>query len=152
MCFGTFDGLHDGHADYFRQAKSLADQLVVVVARDETVREVKGRSARRNQDERLMAVAEHPLVDQALLGSPGDKYEIIEQVAPNVILLGYDQTTFTNRLADELLMRGLNVKIHRAAPFYPEVYKSSQLNYCSSEVKRNREPAASRLRLASLEE
>ncbi|MDO8618245.1 MAG: adenylyltransferase/cytidyltransferase family protein [Candidatus Uhrbacteria bacterium] len=128
ICFGTFDGLHDGHVDYFRQAKALADYLVVVVARDDTVREVKGRSAIKNQDERLMTVAEHPLVDRALLGFPGDKYQIIEQVCPDVILLGYDQTAFTHRLAEELLMRGLTVKVHRAAPFHPEKFKSSLLS------------------------
>ncbi len=128
MCFGTFDGLHPGHEDYFRQAKVLADHLVVVVARDETVREVKGRSARRNEDERLSAVLEHPLVDQAFLGLAGDKHEIIEQVGPDMILLGYDQTTFTHRLAEELLMRGLAVKVHRAQSFQPEKYKSSLMH------------------------
>ncbi|MDP3793248.1 MAG: adenylyltransferase/cytidyltransferase family protein [Candidatus Uhrbacteria bacterium] len=128
MCFGTFDGLHDGHVDYFRQAKALADYLVVVVARDDTAREVKGRSAIKNQDERLMTVAEHPLVDRALLGLPGDKYEIIEQIRPDVMLLGYDQTAFTDQLEEEMNRRGISTTIHRAAPFHPELYKSSLLS------------------------
>lgn len=127
MCFGTFDGLHPGHEDYFRQAKALADRLVVIVARDETVEQVKGRRPRFDQHTRVRTVAEHPLVDQALLGLPGDKHQIIERIRPNLILLGYDQMAFTDRLKDALAVRGLQIKIHRAKPFHPEIYKSSKL-------------------------
>ena len=100
---------------------------MVVVARDETVQEVKRRAARFDQEARLQAVSSHPLVDQALLGLPGDKYEIIEQIKPTVILLGYDQTTFTDRLTEELTARGLTVDMKRAEPYHPEIYKSSKL-------------------------
>ncbi|MSR85598.1 FAD synthase [Candidatus Uhrbacteria bacterium] len=127
LCFGTFDGLHPGHEDYFRQAKALAHRLVVIVARDETVQEVKGRASRFDQDARVRSVADHPLVTQALLGQPGDKYDIIQQIRPDVILLGYDQTTFTDRLAEELNRRALVVDIQRAKAYHPEVYKSSKM-------------------------
>ena len=43
MVFGTFDYLHEGHKDFFRQAKQYGDELVVVVARDETVKQIKGK-------------------------------------------------------------------------------------------------------------
>ena len=41
MLFGTFDGLHEGHFDLFRQAKKYGDYLVVVVARDVNVKKIK---------------------------------------------------------------------------------------------------------------
>lgn len=29
LAFGTFDGLHEGHEDFFRQAKKFGDNLIV---------------------------------------------------------------------------------------------------------------------------
>ena len=37
LVFGTFDGLHEGHKDFLRQAKQYGDHLTVVVGRDSTV-------------------------------------------------------------------------------------------------------------------
>src|SRR3989344_5946032 len=44
MIFGTFDMLHEGHLDFFRQARSLAagPHLIVSIARDASVARVKG--------------------------------------------------------------------------------------------------------------
>ncbi|MEK7115819.1 MAG: adenylyltransferase/cytidyltransferase family protein, partial [Patescibacteria group bacterium] len=108
MCFGAFDVLHPGHDDYFRQAKEHGDELFVVVARDVTVVDVKGNLPSMNEDARLEAVLDHPLVDDARLGYPGDKYKIIEEVNPDVLCLGYDQEAFTENLDAELARRGLS--------------------------------------------
>ena len=43
MAVGIFDLLHAGHLHYVEQAKSLGDELVVVIAHDETVRKQKFR-------------------------------------------------------------------------------------------------------------
>lgn len=127
MCFGTFDGLHAGHEDYFRQAKELGDELFVVVARDVTVVDVKGDLPARNEQDRLATVVEHPFVDEARLGYPDDKYRIIEEVKPEVLCLGYDQEAFTENLDMELARRGLSVMIIRCEPYMPDLYKSSLL-------------------------
>lgn len=127
LCFGTFDGLHPGHDEYFRQAKAHGDRLIVVVARDETVLAVKKHLPRINEDARLAAVQSHPLVDEARLGLPGDKYKIIEDIRPDVIVLGYDQQAFTESLEDALRARGLSCRVVRAKAFKPEIYKSSKL-------------------------
>lgn len=127
LCFGTFDGLHPGHEDYFRQARELGERVIVIVALDETVQAVKNHNPRLDQDQRQQVVNDHPLVDEALLGQPGDKYQVIEQVKPNIILLGYDQQAFIDRLETELTERGMKVDIRRASPYHPEEYKSSKL-------------------------
>lgn len=31
LVFGTFDGLHERHIDFFRQAKACGDHLTVIV-------------------------------------------------------------------------------------------------------------------------
>lgn len=127
MCFGTFDSLHQGHEDYFRQAKDLADELFVVVARDATVVDIKGDLPAMNETERLAAVQDHPMVDDARLGYPGDKYQIIEEIKPDILCLGYDQEAFTENLDAELARRGLSAVIYRCHPFQPDVMKSSLL-------------------------
>jgi len=127
MCFGTFDSIHAGHEDYFRQAKDVADELYVVVARDATVIDVKGNFPRMNQDERLRAVQEHPLVDDARMGYEDDKFRVLEEVKPDIICLGYDQEAFTENLDAELARRGLSAEIMRCAPYQPDTMKSSLL-------------------------
>ena len=44
MVFGTFDGLHKGHLDFFRQAKNFIKNsyLIVSIARDKNVKKIKG--------------------------------------------------------------------------------------------------------------
>ncbi|MCI0479139.1 FAD synthase [Candidatus Uhrbacteria bacterium] len=127
MCFGTFDCLHPGHEDYFRQAHDHGDRLVVVVARDATVVDVKGDLPSMGEDERLGAVREHPLVDEALLGNLDDKFRVIEEIQPDIICLGYDQESFTDMLDVELTRRGLAVNVVRCQPYFPDTFKSSLL-------------------------
>lgn len=135
LVFGTFDGLHEGHKDFFRQAKEYGDFLVVVVGRDSTVEKTKGKLSKHNEQERLKAVEECELVNEARLGNqapPGEKldpYKIVEEINPDIICLGYDQTFFADKLAEELPKRGLgHIKIHRLKAFEPEKYHSSILN------------------------
>ena len=52
MVFGTFDIFHDGHRDYFKQAREFGDYLIVVVARDENVLKIKGNIPRNNEKAR----------------------------------------------------------------------------------------------------
>ena len=49
MAVGVFDLLHAGHLHYVEQAKSLGDELIVVVAHDDTVRKQKHEPV-TNQD------------------------------------------------------------------------------------------------------
>lgn len=135
LVFGTFDGLHEGHKDFFKQAKEYGDHLVVVVGRDSTVERTKNRLPKFNEQERLKAVQECEFVNEVRLGNeapPGEKldpYKIVEEIKPDIICLGYDQTFFADKLTEELPKRGLgHVKIERLEAFEPEVYKSSILN------------------------
>jgi cytidyltransferase-like protein len=41
MTFGTFDLFHPGHVYYISQAESLADELIIIIARDERVKKMK---------------------------------------------------------------------------------------------------------------
>ena len=129
LVFGTFDGLHEGHRDFFRQAKEYGDYLVVVVGRDSTVQRTKNKLPKFNEQERLKAVQECKFVNEARLGNEGNNpYKIIEEVNPKIICLGYDQTHFTDKLPQKIKAIGLAIDIIRLKPYKPEVYHSSILN------------------------
>src|SRR3989344_9622922 len=93
MVFGTFDMIHEGHEDFFRQARALAPgpYLIVSVARDDAALRVKGARPQHHEDERLAMVAAHPLTDKAVLGDAVGYIEHIRVYKPDVIGLGYDQ-------------------------------------------------------------
>lgn len=130
LVFGTFDGLHDGHRDFFRQAKEQGDYLIVVVGRDTTVLRVKKKLPKYPEQERLATVQNCPIVDEARLGNEGTSpYLVVAQVQPDVICLGYDQTHFIDNLASSIKEMGLGeIPIKRMEAFHPEIYKSSLLN------------------------
>jgi cytidyltransferase-like protein len=128
LVFGTFDVLHKGHLFTLKKAKEYGDSLTVVVALDETVKQVKGIHTQHNQTQRMAAIMATGLVDDVLLGNPGDKYAVIEKVNPNVIVLGYDQQAFVEKLESELKKRNLQAQVIRITEsFEPDKYKSSLL-------------------------
>ncbi|MFT7615793.1 MAG: FAD synthetase [Candidatus Woesearchaeota archaeon] len=128
LVFGTYDVFHPGHNFFFEQALENGDLLIVVVALDKTVEQIKGSLPKNSQEKRLKCIQESKLVNKAILGHPGDKYAVIERINPDVICLGYDQNAFTDKLKSELAKRGLHPKIVRIdKSFFPEKYKSSIL-------------------------
>ncbi|MFC1623438.1 adenylyltransferase/cytidyltransferase family protein [Patescibacteria group bacterium] len=136
MVFGTFDIFHEGHRDFLRQASKFGDCLVVVIARDETVKNVKREDPSNNENDRLEIVKESGLVAKAVLGGLNDKYDIIREIDPDVICLGYDQSFFVDKLQDKLESFGMNnVKIVRLISYHPEKYKSSRLRLLKSKSK-----------------
>jgi len=126
MAFGTFDLLHEGHRYFLGRAKQHGDFLFVVVARDETVRQVKGRLPQHDENKRLSAVRGLEFVDDAVLGSiGGDKYEVIRKVRPDVICLGYDQKAFTGNLRKFLEEKAIKSEVVRLKPYRPREFKTS---------------------------
>ncbi|DAC12956.1 MAG TPA: FAD synthase [Candidatus Poseidoniales archaeon] len=92
MAVGIFDLLHAGHLHYVEQAKSLGEELVVVIAHDETVRKQKHEPV-TGQDLRRRMVEGLKPVDRAIIGNPPGVpiFEILKQINPDLIALGYDQ-------------------------------------------------------------
>ena len=131
MVFGTFDMLHEGHEDFFRQARALVSKpyLIVSVARDMSVARVKGVHPRHSEDKRLKCIAAHPLADKAVLGDESGYIGHIMANNPNIIALGYDQRgEYVENLKNELKRVGLNTRVVRLKPFRPEIFKTSKLN------------------------
>jgi FAD synthetase len=57
------------------------------------------------------------LVDEAYLGYEDDMYEIVEEIQPDVIALGYDQFHDEKQISSELKKRGLKAKVVRLSEF-----------------------------------
>lgn len=128
MCFGTFDIIHDGHKFYLNEAKKFGDELVVVVARDDTVVEVKKQNTKYNEATRLQHLKDLHIADKVILGNKDDKLQVIEDEKPEIVCLGYDQVAFTHNLAEKLIERHLHgIKIIRLASHHPDKFKSSLL-------------------------
>lgn len=126
MVFGTFAILHPGHLYFFCEAKKRGDKLIVVVARDLTVKKVKGFSPKLDERARQEMVDAIKLVNVAVLGDKIDWYKIILKYKPEIICLGYDQVAPKN-FREELRRRGVDAKIFRLKSYKPKKYKSSKI-------------------------
>jgi FAD synthetase len=122
VCAGTFDYLHPGHLDFLEQAKALGDELVVIVARDETVKRIKGFLPTHDENVRKQNIESVEIADRVVIGNPGtDMFQILDELRPDIVALGYDQ-----RVDEEkLLKRFPHCKVVRLSSFHPEKYKSS---------------------------
>ena len=112
MATGVFDLLHPGHLYFLTEAKKLGDELVVVVARDQTARRLKQDPYVPEQLRREMVEALKP-VDRAVLGSTTDIYETVVRERPQVIALGYDQLWNGEEIERECARRGIPVRVVR---------------------------------------
>lgn len=129
LVFGTFDILHPGHLYFLKQAKNKGDFLIVVIARDYTIKMLKGHWPVVSEKERLKRIKELKIADKVILGQHDfkKKYDIIEKIRPDIICLGYDQKFFIKNLPTKLKQLKLKTKIIRLKPLSPEKYKSSVL-------------------------
>ncbi len=125
MSFGTFDLFHAGHENYLKQARALGDYLIVIIARDETVKKIKGKMPVHNERQRLKIVKNSGIADKVILGYKGDKHKVLKKFRPDVIALGYDQFIFTQRLEKTLIDLKLDATIVRLQPYCAQMYKSS---------------------------
>jgi len=124
LIFGTFDTVHQGHRDMFRQARDFGDSLFVVLARDTTVKRVKGRLPLQNERVRQEALQSESLVDEVVLGDSHDVRTPIRSVCPDVICLGYDQSAFTDILEEPEFS---HIRVERLVPYQADRYKSSKV-------------------------
>ena len=131
---GAFDLLHYGHIRLLEEAKKLGgpgSRLVVIIARDETVRRLKGRRPVISEDQRRAVVEALKMVDEALLGYEDlDMTSVIEKVRPDIIAVVHDQDDIEEMARRVVEEKGLDIEIVRIGRFGPSVLNSS------SKIKR----------------
>lgn len=112
LAFGTFDGLHEGHRAFLKQARRCGDHLTVAVARDHIVNRLKGRApefefSRRSERLRREADVNDVVGSDSQLGT----WEILQKLEPDVIAVGYDQSLLNNSLQSYLRKVGRSPEI-----------------------------------------
>ena len=120
MIFGTFDVFHPGHEYFISEAMKKGTELIVVVARDKTVRQLK--PLLRNSEDLRKQVLEDAFPDvSVVLGDEEDYMAVVREYSPSLICLGYDQQSFD----EELVNQFPDIEILRLDSFEPDKYKSS---------------------------
>ena len=115
MASGVFDLIHPGHISYLQQARAFGDELVVVVACDDTVRKNKHEPITPDYM-RAKIVGSLKPVDAAIVGkNNGDIFDTVREVKPDVIVLGFDQHFDVDKLKESLEKEGLgHIRVERA--------------------------------------
>jgi FAD synthetase len=123
LATGTFDLLHPGHLLYLSEARSLGDELYVIVARDSMIKHKQKPVV--PEEQRLVMVQALRVVDKAMLGSKINIFEPLREIKPDIIALGANQFFKENDLETQLRVHGIDAKVVRINSF-------RQCDLCSS--------------------
>ena len=130
---GTFDVFHVGHQFLLWTAVQKVNHLVIVVARDETVKRIKNinplytelqRVERINREGIPSSVVRLGRLDQDFLCT-------IREENPEVLFLGYDQVNEISWITSQFP----DLEIIRLEPYYPQLFKSSLLYSKNIQIK-----------------
>jgi D-glycero-beta-D-manno-heptose 1-phosphate adenylyltransferase len=88
---GCFDLLHDGHLQYLAEAKLLGDKLFIGLNSDASTRRLKGEHRPiNNEKSRSLMLAALLFVDAVMLFEENTPFELIQKIAPDVLVKGGD--------------------------------------------------------------
>ena len=129
LASGTFDLLHLGHVKFLEEAKKQGGdnaELIVIVARDNTVISRKEKKPIMPEDQRRALVESLKVVDEAILGfEEFDIPKVIQKIRPDVIAVGFDQSNMENILLNYVKEKKLKIKIIRIGKFKEDELDSS---------------------------
>lgn len=116
---GTFDLIHAGHIYLINEASKLGD-VYVVVATDNNREIFSGERPIIPQEQRLEIIKNLKNVKDARLGrSDNDTLKTVEEIDPDIILLGPDQRYSSDILKEGLEKKGLNhIEVRRLETYY----------------------------------
>jgi len=129
LASGTFDLLYLGHVRFLEEAKKAGGEdakLIVIVARDSTVKARKGKSPVMPEDQRRALVESLKVVDEAILGLEDFSIEkVLERVNPDVIAVGHDQDGIEREVQRAIEKGNLDVKVAKIGRFGKQELDSS---------------------------
>jgi len=129
LASGTFDLLHFGHVKYLEEAKEAGGknaELIVIVARDSTVKKRKGKKPVMPENQRRSLVESLKVVDEAILGFEDFSIDkVIEKIGPDVIAVGHDQDGIEREVRKAVAEKRFNVQIARIGRFGKKELDSS---------------------------
>lgn len=137
LVFGVFDLLHPGHVAFLKIAKSHGDRLVVVVTRDERAKSEKGRRPIYNLTERVMMLQALNYVDEVLPGDVDGQWNMVKNIAPDVICIGHDQSKNHPKFLAQLKELEQPPQIVQLPPFNRKRYSTSRLRKLALDSKQS---------------
>ncbi len=121
LASGTFDLLHLGHVRFLEEAKKAGGkdaELIVIVARDSTVKVRKGKKPIMPEDQRRALVESLKVVDEAILGLEDFSIDqVIEQIKPDVIAVGHDQDGIEKELLEAIEEKKVTIEVSKIGRF-----------------------------------
>ncbi len=104
LCHGVFDLVHPGHMTHFREAKKIADILVVSITSERYVRKGPGRPY-FNDAMRLEFLAGLECIDYVILSENYTSDDVIEMVEPDFYIKGKEyqkaEDDITGKITEE---------------------------------------------------
>ena len=114
VVWGTFDLLHEGHIKFLQDAKSIGDQLIVIVIPDTIVIENKGRMPFDPQDKRKKKIEDTNIASAVFIDSLSEGLRSVKKIKPDVFCFGYDQfSEWEEKLSDKLREYNPYIKFKR---------------------------------------
>jgi FAD synthetase len=127
---GCFDLIHPGHIFLINEAAKLGD-VYVIVATDKNRELYSGEAPIVPEEQRLAVMKSIKNVKDAKLGrNDNDTLKTVEEIRPDIILLGPNQKYSIEILKKNLKDIGLNnVEVRRLKTYYNkyELHSSSQI-------------------------
>ena len=118
--FGVFDGIHAGHQDFLRQAREYGDEVVVIVARDKSVTQLKGKPPIHPEGQRLGLLSQEQWVSRVILGDEEpSNYRALADLKPDVVCFGYDQLELMADLTKWMEANRQETRTHLLEPYQP---------------------------------
>jgi FAD synthetase len=121
LATGVFDILHLGHIRFLRESRKKGGpgaKLVVVIARDRTVFNRKGRSPIMPESQRREIVASLKYVDKVVLGHAKlDMLGVLREEKPDIVCVGYDQREIKSSLEKLVRKEKLRLRVVQIGRF-----------------------------------
>tara|TARA_S200000501_G_scaffold379021_2_gene446516 strand:+ start:6346 stop:7869 length:1524 start_codon:yes stop_codon:yes gene_type:complete len=128
LCHGVFDLFHIGHLEYFKEAKTAGDILIVSVTTNKYVDKAPGRPY-FNTKQRINLLSSLSVVDYVLASNSETAESVIKLIKPNIYYKGSDykdnKKDITNNIKKEINI----LKKYKGKILYSktEIYSSSNL-------------------------
>jgi len=116
---GTFDILHPGHIFLINEAAKLGD-VYIVIATDKNRELYSGEAPIVPEQQRYEVMKSIKNVKDVKLGRhDNDTLRTVEEINPDIILLGPDQKFSAQKLQNALNMKGLkHIEVRRLENYY----------------------------------
>ena len=108
---GCFDILHVGHVRYLKKTKEYADNLIVMLNSDKSVKAIKGDDRPINcEEDRAEILSSLSCVDYVVLFDENSPAKLLEDIKPDVYTKGADYTLETLPERDIVIKNNIRVE------------------------------------------